>query len=144
MHFAEAGQAGRFLSAGLPGPFWPRCRDWWSDITKCHSRARGAAHGNNDGVAVPIGRAWARHGSCSLAAPDGGHQILGYYSCQSTAHHCDPAGVHNRGSAACSRKKTGSGERASQKQHPSIPTKTYSPLAQETWGLFEQYLQISL
>lgn len=52
---------------------------WRSDITKCHVCAKGAACSNNDGVAVLTGRERACCGSCSLAAPDGGHEILSYY-----------------------------------------------------------------
>lgn len=50
-----------------------------SDITKCHVCAKGAACCNNDGVVALTGRERACCGSCSLAAPDGGHEILSYY-----------------------------------------------------------------
>lgn len=52
---------------------------WRNDITKCHIGAKGAACRNNDGVVVLTGRERACCGSCSLAAPDGGHKILSYY-----------------------------------------------------------------
>lgn len=63
----------------LEGFARPGYHGWPSDITKCHVCAKGAVCGNNDGVVVLTGRERACCGSCSLAAPDGGHEILSYY-----------------------------------------------------------------
>lgn len=71
-----------FLQAkptALDGFARPGYHGWRSDITKCHVGAKGATSSKNDGVAVPTGREQACCGSCSLAAPDGGHEILSYY-----------------------------------------------------------------